>query len=525
MALQLTIIKFPPGTVLGEDRKSFGPQGGLIGRGVDNDWVLSDPERFLSSKHCQVTAEGNRYFLIDLSTNGTFLNGSAEPLGRGSRVALNDGDYFDVGEYRFQVALAKEADPFSTSPFSTGTSFADKDPFATSDYAFGQPSSSESIFMSGEYSGAIQDIAPDSMKITDPLVALDNANKSAGIGVGGAVKERDPFADPFASIGSQEDSADLLSESIAWPEAKETGSLLPEDWADDISLIGGRQSKPSPYTLPNDDSLIKSKPRPQAEPIKEKARPRSDLMQSSPNPQLTGRNTVKETPTSTSVTPRPGRTPETPTPVKRGVNAGTASAGTLDRTLLEALGLGDANLSDDEIREIHHTVGLMMRETLEGLMQVLRSRTSIKNEFRINITTIQPVENNPIKFSVSVDEIMDIMFVRKTRAYKAPLDAVQESFHSIADHQLAMIAGIRSAFRSALSRFDPERLEEEFKLGGKGGILPGVLKGRLWSAYQDHYQKMVNDMERSFQELFGDEFVQAYEDQMRKLASARKREN
>lgn len=515
MALQLTIIKFPPGTVLAEDRKSFGPQGGVIGRGVDNDWVLSDPERFLSSKHCQVTAEGNRYFLTDLSTNGTFLNGSAEPLGRGSRVALNDGDYFDVGEYRFQVALGKEAaDPFSTSPFSTGTSFADKDPFATGSYAFGQASSSESIF---------QDIAPDSMKITDPLVALDNANKSAG--VGGAFKERDPFADPFGSIGSQEDSADLLSESIAWPEAKETGSLLPEDWADDISLIGGRQSKPAPYSLTNDDSLIKSKPRPQAEPLKEKARPRSDVMQSSPNPQLTGRNTVKEPPTSTSAMPRPGRAPETPAPVKRGVSAGTASAGTLDRTLLEALGLGDANLSDDEIREIHHTVGLMMRETLEGLMQVLRARTSIKNEFRINITTIQPVENNPIKFSVSVDEVMDIMFVRKTRAYKAPLDAVQESFHSIADHQLAMIAGIRSAFRSSLSRFDPERLEEEFKLGGKGGILPGVLKGRLWSAYQGYYQKMVNDMERSFQELFGDEFVQAYEDQMRKLASARKREN
>lgn len=523
MALQLTIIKFPPGTVLGEDRKSFGPQGGLIGRGVDNDWVLSDPERFLSSKHCQVTAEGNRYFLTDLSTNGTFLNGSAEPLGRGSRVVLNDGDYFDVGEYRFQVALEKAADPFSTSPFSTGASFVDKDPFVTSDYAFGQASSSESIFMSGDYSGAIQDIAPDSMKITDPLVALDNANKSAGIVVGGAFKERDPFADPFTGIGSQEDSADLLRESIAWPEAKETGSLLPEDWADDISLIGGRQSKPEPYSLPNDDALIKSKPKPQAEPIKEKAQQRSDL-HSSPNPQLTEK-TVKENRTSTSATPRPGRSPETPTPVKRGPHAGTARAGTLDRTLLEALGLGEANLSDDEIREIHHTVGLMMRETLEGLMQVLRSRTSIKNEFRINITTIQPVENNPIKFSVSVDEIMDIMFVRKTRAYKAPLDAVQESFHSIADHQLAMIAGIRSAFRSALSRFDPERLEEEFKLGGKSGILPGVLKGRLWSAYQDHYQKMVNDMERSFQELFGDEFVQAYEDQMRKLASARKREN
>lgn len=549
MALQLTIIKFPPGTVLGEDRKTFGPLGGLIGRGVDNDWVLSDPERFLSSKHCQVVGEGNRYFLVDLSTNGTFLNGAAEPLGRGSRVALNDGDYFDVGEYRFKVALEQAADPFGSSPFgSAPTPFIDKDPFATGNFAFAQASSSaESMFMSGDYKGSIQDIAPDAMKITDPLIALDNANKSVGISSPfkeDPFKVKDSFADPFASVGSHEDSPDPMSESISWPETKQAGSLLPEDWADDISLVGTHSEQPAPYTLPDDDSLIKSKPQPQpqfqsplqsqpqpkpqpqrkAEPEKESALSLSDLVQSSPNPQHTGR-LPKESAVSAVATPRPGRASEPPATTRQDAPPrGSQAKGTLDRTLLEALGLGDENLSDDQVREIHHTVGLMMRETIDGLMQVLRSRTSIKNEFRINITTIQPVENNPIKFSVSVDEVMDIMFVRKTRAYKAPLDAVQESFHSIADHQLAVIAGIRSAFRSVLSKFDPEKLEEEFKQTGKGGMLPGVMKGRLWNAYQDHYQKMVNDMERSFQELFGDEFVQAYEDQMRKLASARKRD-
>lgn len=519
MALQLTIIKFPPGIALAEDRKTFGPQGGLIGRGVDNDWVLSDPERFLSSKHCQISGEGSRYFLTDLSTNGTFVNGSPEPVGRGSRIALNDGDCFDVGEYRFKVTLEQQADPFAASPFTASAGFADKDPFAADDFAFGKGEvhTPESMFMSGDYQGAIQDIAPDAMKITDPLIALDNANKSAG---GGSLKDSSPFADPFISVGSQPDAIDPLNESIAWPESKQGGSMLPEDWADDISLIGGRKNKAAPYSLPDDDSLIKSTPAPKVAPMPPNVKPGTkNLGESVAHLQQTGRKPVTG---HGAATPRPG-SQEPPAPVKREP-AKHVAAGAMDRTLLEALGLGDANLSDDQIREIHHTVGLMMRETIDGLMQVLRSRTSIKNEFRINITTIQPVENNPIKFSVSVDEVLDIMFLRKTRAYKAPLDAVQESFFSIADHQLAVIAGIRSAFRSAMSKFDPERLEEEFKQSGKGGILPGVIKGRLWNAYQDHYQKMVNDMERSFQELFGDEFVQAYEDQMRKLASARKRD-
>lgn len=527
MALQLTIIKFPPGIALAEDRKTFGPQGGLIGRGVDNDWVLSDPERFLSSKHCQISGEGNRYFLTDLSTNGTFVNGSPEPIGRGSRVGLEDGDCFDVGDYRFKVSLDADADAFAASPFTASEPV--KDPFAADDFAFtkgGASSAPESMFMSGDYQGAVQDIAPDSMKITDPLVALDNANKpSAGEA---PFKDSDPFikdggsfSDPFVSVGSQPDSIDPMNESIAWPESKQGGSMLPEDWADDISLIGGRKNKPAAYALPDDDSLIKSKPKSKlGSPINEKAPIAKNPSESVPNVKLADKKPVAGHRPAVS-TPRPGVS-EMPSQPKR--EPGKAVTGTIDRTLLDALGMGDANLSDDQIREIHHTIGLMMRETIDGLMQVLRSRTSIKNEFRINITTIQPVENNPLKFSVSVDEVLDIMFLRKTRAYKQPLDAVQESFFSIADHQLAVIAGIRSAFRSAMSKFDPERLEEEFKQSGKGGILPGVIKGRLWNAYQDHYQKMVNDMERSFQELFGDEFVQAYEDQMRKLASARKRD-
>lgn len=196
----------------------------------------------------------------------------------------------------------------------------------------------------------------------------------------------------------------------------------------------------------------------------------------------------------------------------------------MDRSLVDALGLADTPLSDDQIREIHGTVGTMMRETVEGLMQILRSRASIKNEFRMNVTTIQPQENNPIKFSANVDEVMELMFVRRSQAYKEPVASIQETCQSIADHQVAVIAGIHSAFRAAMAKFDPLILEEEFKQSGKAGVLPSLSKGKYWSAYQDYYQSVVNNMDQSFRELFGDEFVSAYEDQLRKLASARKRD-
>lgn len=529
MTVKFTIVKSPPGVSLSEEHKSFGPEGGLIGRGADNDWVLSDPERFLSSKHCKVSKEGEGYYLTDLSTNGTFVNASPEPVGRGARVALNDGDNIDIGDYRFKVALEALLDDFPGSPF------ADSAPAATepgSGPAFGESQPSpESMHMSSDYGGSVGDIAPDALKVSDPLVALDKAERGLDSDTPAAVK------DPFALGGSQEDSADLLQEAAQWPEVKEESSVLPDDWDEDISLLGPRQardgsareSKPgaatpdSAQSLPSDDSLIVKRSSLQSKPA-------------APAPGRQGRGTqsgARSQPRSRSADTgaKPAQSKAQASAARRttgrresGRDAPKAAAGSVDRSLLEALGLAHSELSDEQVREIHATVGTMMRETLEGLMQVLRSRASIKNEFRMNMTTIQPVENNPIKFSASSEEVLDIMFLRQSRAYKAPVDAVQESFNTIADHQVAMIAGIRSAFKAAMTRFDPLVLEEEFKQSGKGSLVPGLNKGKFWSAYQAHYQQVVNNMERSFQEMFGDEFVQAYEDQLRKLASARKRD-
>lgn len=532
MALQLTIIKVPPGVNLSEDRKTIGAEGGVIGRGVDNDWVLSDPERFLSSRHCEILKESAQYYLVDLSTNGTFVNGSQEPLGRGQRIALNDGDSFDVGDYRFKVSLANESSSFPDAPFGDSPNVA---PNKGNEF-IAEPDKpvANDIYLSNQYGGEVNDILPDAMKANDPLVALDNAHKQSSDyevkhadsdlygpgGIGLPESHKDALNDPPASM---EDSANRLQDSLDWPVAKSESGLLPEDWDRDLSLL--RKSRPrtgGPRTL-NEDSLMPNKGS-AVRPGRGKNRQSTEALQPAVDKHVASSSTSRAKMPSQPVRgDEPPAEPKKHTEQSQVANAGP-SANAVDRSLLDSLGLDHSDLSDDQIREISATIGLMMRETLDGLMQILRSRASIKNEFRINITTIQPVENNPIKFSANVDEMIELMFLRRSKAYKAPLDAVRESFNTIADHQLAVIAGIRSAFRSALGKFDPLILEEEFKQKGKSGVLPGLFKGSMWAAYQEHYQSTINDMERSFQELFGDEFVQAYEDQLRKLEHARKRD-
>lgn len=140
----------------------------------------------------------------------------------------------------------------------------------------------------------------------------------------------------------------------------------------------------------------------------------------------------------------------------------------------------------------------------------------------MNVTTIQPVENNPLKFSANIDDALENMFVKKGNAFKKPIDAVDEGFKSVAEHQLAVLAGIREAFTSLIQRFDPAQLEERFSQQNKGSLLPGSQKARKWDSYVSYYQEMAGDIDSSFQYLFGDKFVRAYEDQLQKIAISRK---
>ena len=51
-----------------------------IGRGSENDMVLPDPDRTLSKRHCMIENHNGKVVVIDISTNGTFLNYGKVPL-------------------------------------------------------------------------------------------------------------------------------------------------------------------------------------------------------------------------------------------------------------------------------------------------------------------------------------------------------------------------------------------------------------------------------------------------------------
>jgi type VI secretion system FHA domain protein len=110
MALRLRVVS-EHSTRLGEQStKVFGVHGGTIGRGTDNEWILPDPERYLSGKHARVDFRGGTYVLVDTSSNGTYVNGAQVPLGKYHDYLLKDGDYIRLGEYELLVSIDKSND-------------------------------------------------------------------------------------------------------------------------------------------------------------------------------------------------------------------------------------------------------------------------------------------------------------------------------------------------------------------------------------------------------------------------------
>jgi type VI secretion system protein len=92
--------------ILGADSlRVFSVHGGSVGRGPDNDWVLPDPDRFISSRHATIGYREGAYYLRDNSTNGVFVNKSDQPVGRGAPIRLYDGDELRMGDYVFSVTI------------------------------------------------------------------------------------------------------------------------------------------------------------------------------------------------------------------------------------------------------------------------------------------------------------------------------------------------------------------------------------------------------------------------------------
>jgi type VI secretion system protein len=467
MSLTLKITSYQS-QVLGADGcKVFSNSGGSVGRAQDNAWVLPDPERFISGCHFTISLNNGMCLLTDTSTNGVYINDSATPVGNGNSVALNDGDRLKFGDYEVEASI--DADSGDSDPLDT---WPDQNQHGDDRLGFGA---------AGAHS------LPAS---ADPL---DFGSLPDG-------DDYDPFEvpteQPLQQAGAAADHSPSIEGFFKVPEARNENTpeeIIPEKWYEDTSF-------PDVCADRKDDALLQQPP-------------------------------VQEIPDESPVVPAPvqaaqpapppiataPRQIEQPQPAEH-VGAG-GSVDDLYAIFLQGAGLDLASAGQVDAREAMRNYGQLFRTVVQGMMEVLMARASLKSEFRMSLTTIRPVENNPLKFSPGIDDAMRNLFLSQGSGYLSPVDAVKEGFEDIKCHQMAMMAGMQAAFAEMMRTFSPEIFEDiPVKGGARAALMSVNKKARNWEAYCEFYSKVTQDADSSFQQLFGEHFAIAYEEQIRRLS-------
>jgi len=443
-----------------------------LGRAEGNDIILPDPDRTISSRHCVIEERGNDYVVMDISTNGTFLNYMPQPLGP-TPSPLNHGDTIAIGGYEFRVEINVGLGAPPIDPYANLAAPAMDDLLAP------LPPEGEDMagFVGGlDEAGAATGDAISALLGEGPAVGPSASGLSAPPPEPAPLIPEDedifgPGADPFDGLEtSAPDNAASASDYFAAPPSEAgAGALIPDDW--DLS-----EPAPAPVAAPAAAPTL--------------------------------------SPAAAPVTEAEPTIPEAEAPVAPVATPSAPVSGDAARAFFAAADAGEADIPDSELVASMERTGAAYRIMVEGLRDVLMTRASIKSEFRLGQTMISPDGNNPIKFSVSGDQAVEAMIKPNMPGYLAADKAATEAVNDIKAHEVAMMTGMQAAIKTLLERFDPATLSA--KIEAKKGLFGGG-KAKRWDIFEKMYGEIAAEAEDDFQALFGKAFAKAYEEQLRKL--------
>ncbi|NCA70824.1 MAG: type VI secretion system-associated FHA domain protein TagH [Sphingobacteriia bacterium] len=479
----------------------------IIGRGRDCTLLLDDSERVVSSHHARIQVQADGVWITDLSRNGTYLNQSDEPLPAQQPQRLHSGDRLTMGHYELLVGIETEDEALGMA----------------TDALAGWPPAG-----------------------TDARIGLDLAGPSADIldllGEGerrGAPAQPSPAAvahlidDPFA------DAAALDSKLAAAPPAPEPSGPYrptpvehvyfrppePQDIPDDYDLLSDAWSSAPAATAPADGP---SRPAAAGQAAKTRERAPSEGMVGAAAPILPeGAPRVPVPARGADWPPAPPPVPPVQRPAQVTVDQppiqGDQDQASADAiaAFIEGLGCADAPMPAQP-EALMREAGALLRALAGGLMLSMMGRARFKNELRLGVTTIRPRENNPFKFSVDPDDLLERLLFRPGHGFLPAETAAREAFDDINAHEMAMTAGLQAALRALLARFEPSALEQRLTArSGLDRLLPIARKSHYWDRFTAVYEEVAADASEDFMRLFGDAFASAYQDQIERLRRAR----
>ena len=434
----------------------FGQTGGTIGRSLESDWVLPDGQRYLSSRHASIDYRSGSYYVVDTSTNGVYVNDAEQPVGRGNPQRLFTGDRIRIGEYEMSVEIADEDDTRETL-----ANDRHEDPVAKA-----------------------QRVPPPDPTRADMIAP----HEITAVGIEMMISEE-------AEIGQMQRVTKANAASLR----------LEDDFA---------RTKPQ-ATPPVTPAPGREPPTPPARAAQKPVEP----------PPVSAAARIAQRPVPPAPVPKspvapPAAKPQAAAPAVKPSHAPSPPPSALPTTSLDAFfrgaGLQPQRLDERQTDQVLHRLGQLMREVVLGVSENLHLRAEQKNLLRVPTTTIQAQNNNPLKFSASVEEALNHLFFRDSSEYLSAVDAVRETFGDIKQHQQHLLAAMRVAVVDYVNRLDPEELES--KIGRGHSLLAAANKLKYWDLFKDLFQVVSQHQPGQFPPQYLEELARAYEHEAARAA-------
>jgi len=405
-----------------------GKRGLDIGRDQYLDWTLPDSSRFISGKHCEVRWHDGGYWLHDVSTNGTFMNGAESRLKAPHR--LRNGDRFVIGQYIIATTMDEElAEP--------------------GDAASRPPSRDDNLW--DGVSDAADPIDPRQLK-----------------GPHDAVPVRPDFLDwavdvPVPTMHSAPSPAAPVSSIRRMPIATEHDS-----WAE------GPPPAPAPQ--------------PEVIPVPTPRRPH------------------------TGEAKQPWAAPESNPPVTMQRNVDADAVAKFTQLLARGAGLPDDAFAGRDPGELAEQLGRLMKLATDNMKQLLEARQQAKRLARSpNQTTVQAINNNPLKFAPTAEDALRIMFGSQNRSYLDSERAFAQGFDDLKKHQIKTYVAMQQAVTMLMKDMDPAAIEAASQSDrGLAGMV-GSRKARLWDIYVARWQAHAKRHDNGILDTFMDYFARCYD--------------
>jgi len=451
MGLTLTIeneTSLPDGGPLSV--RVTGKRGLDIGRDSHLDWTLPDPTRYISSKHCEIRYRDGGYWLYDVSSNGTFLNGSDGRLKAPHQ--LRHGDRLTIGQYIVAVALDGE-EAVQREPIRQQQHTSYQELWTSADDA--APPVDRNLLRPAASHAPVR---PD---------FLDWAVDVPGAGEPGFVPA------PARPAPNRQDDMDWASGPARQAPPPEPGPAMPAPrrpvwvssepsgaWGGSASAAGTLDSAPAPLS-------------PEA---------------ASPEP--------RQPVASAASRAQPAELPP-------------ASADFV-RLVAEGAGLPEQVFAQDPTR-LAEQLGMLVRLVAENTRQLLNARLQAKRLARMSAqTTIEALNNNPLKFSPTTEDALRIMFGPPTASYLDARKALEEAYNDIKEHQVRTYSAMQQALVMMVEDLDPQAIEETAGAGGLSGVI-GSRKSRMWDTYSERWKAKTRGQEDGILGVFMQYFAECYD--------------